>query len=233
MMDSTFKAYKVKANMANIAEEAYRVLRANIQFCGFKEKIRTVAITSCNPGEGKSTTSLNLAASMAKIGMKVLLLEADLRKPSLAKQLGAEGAIGLTTYISGAAELDDIIRETDVKNLYFVVCGPKPPNPAELLESEQFAGLLQKVRERFDIVILDTPPLGSVIDCAIVAAQVDGVLIVVEPKAVEYRNAKRVKEQLEKANARVLGVVLNKVHKRDYRNYHTYYNYESSILTGR
>jgi len=206
-------------------EEAYKVLRTNIQFCGFDKRIKTITITSCGPGEGKTTTSINLAVSFAKSGMKTLLLDTDLRKPMLAKHLGGNAQVGLTTLIAGKSELGDTINSTNIENLYYMPCGPKPPNPAELIGSDKFKGFLGEVRELFDIIILDTPPLGSVIDCAIISSLTDGTILLIESSAVEYANAQRVKEQLEKANARVLGVVLNKVTRNDYRNYNYYYYY--------
>lgn len=218
-------AYKVKDKLNAPVEEAYKVLRTNIQFCNFNKGIKTMAITSCNPGEGKTTTAINLAISMAKSGMKVLLIDADLRKPMLMKHLGGNNDVGLSNLISGYSTTEEVINSTDVDNLYFIACGPKPPNPAELIGSSRFGELLKEAERKFDMVIIDTPPLGSVIDCAIISAQTDGTLIVIESKAIDYQNAQRVKEQLERANARILGVVLNKVSKSDYKNYYSYYNY--------
>ncbi|MCX7920945.1 MAG: CpsD/CapB family tyrosine-protein kinase [Clostridia bacterium] len=216
--------YNVRESLNTPVEEAYRVLRTNIQFCGFDKKIKTLTITSCTHGEGKTTTAINLALSMAKSGMKVLLVDADLRKPMLMKHLGSNNFTGLSNLISGNSNFDEVTNATNVKNFYFIACGPKPPNPAEIIGSANFTDFLKQAEEQFDVVIIDSPPLGSVIDCAIIAAQTDGTLIVIESNAVEYRNAQRVKEQLEKANARILGVVLNKVEKSDYRNYYSNYS---------
>lgn len=222
--------YKVHDTLNTPVEEAYKVLRTNIQFCGFEKKIKTMAVTSCKPGEGKTTTSINLAISMAKSGVRTLLIDADLRKPMLAKHLGSSNTFGLTNIISGYATLDEAVNNTSVENFYFIACGPKPPNPAELIGSTRFSEFIKQVGEEFDMVIFDTPPLGSVIDCAIISRQVDGTVLVVESNSVEYWNAQRVKEQLEKVNARILGVVFNKVVKNDYRSYYGYYyyNYEKS-----
>ena len=222
-MEST--AYKVKDKLNAPVEEAYKVLRTNIQFCNFNKETKTIAITSCNPGEGKTTTAINLAISMAKSGMKVLLIDADLRKPMLMKHLGGNNDVGLSNFISGYSTAEEITNPTDVDNLYFIACGPKPPNPAELIGSSRFSDLLKEAGRKYDMIIIDTPPLGSVIDCAIISAQTDGTLIVIESKAIDLQNALRVKEQLERANARILGVVLNKVSKSDYKNYYNYYNY--------
>ncbi len=209
-------------------EEAYRVLRTNIQFYGIDKVIKTLTITSCNPGEGKTTTSINLAISLAKSGIKVLLIDADLRKPALAKHLGVINSAGISNYILGHAEFGEVINSTNIDNFYFVTCGPKPPNPTELVGSLTFTEFLKTAEEKFEMIIIDTPPLGSVIDCAVIAAQTDGVIMVIEAKNVAYQQAQRVKEQLEKVGAKILGVVLNKVKRDDYRYYYNYYNYYGS-----
>lgn len=225
----TEKTYDVQDKLNTPVEEAYRTLRTNIQFCGIDQKIKTVTLTSTNPGEGKTTTSINLAISMAKAGLRTLLVDADLRKPMVAKRLGCNNALGLTNFISGGSALDDVISNTNIPDLYFIACGPKPPNPAELLGSASFREFVNTVREMFDLVIFDTPPLGSVIDCALISVLTDGTIFVIQSKKIDFRNAQRVKEQLEKVNARVLGVVLNKVEKNDYKNYYNYYyNYYGS-----
>ena len=155
--------YKLHQDLKAPVEEAYRTLRTNIQFCSIDKKIKTIAVTSSNPGEGKTTTCINLAVSMAKAGINTLLVDTDMRKPMDAKRLGAGLNIGLTNFISGLSELDDVIGATSVPNLYFLACGPKPPNPAELMATAAFKDFVSTVRERFDMVIFDTPPLGSVI----------------------------------------------------------------------
>ncbi|MCX7842980.1 MAG: CpsD/CapB family tyrosine-protein kinase [Clostridia bacterium] len=221
------KELLTKEKLNEPAEEAYKVLRTNLQFCGYDRKIKTLTITSCTPGEGKTTTSINLAISMAKSGVKVVLVDADLRKPMLLKNLRSSNTKGLTSYISGNAELDDIINNSSIENFYFITCGPKPPNPAELLSAKRFSQLIDELETRFDFVIFDTPPLGSVIDCAIIASQTDGTIIVIKSKSVSRNNVQRVKEQLEKVNAKILGVVLNKISRGDYKNHLGYYNYYS------
>lgn len=223
------RMYKVRDNLRIPVEEAYKVLRTNIQFCGFDTNIKTLAVTSCNPGEGKTTTAINLAISMAKSGLKILLVDADLRKPMLAKHLGSLNSVGLTNVISGFAHLEDAVNATNIEGFYFISCGPKPPNPAEMIASTRFSDFLKSVKEQFDMVIIDTPPLGSVIDCAVVAAQTDGAIIVIKANSVEHWNARRVVEQLEKANAKILGVVLNRVSRNDYRSYYHNYDYYGSV----
>ncbi|HHY23402.1 MAG TPA: CpsD/CapB family tyrosine-protein kinase [Clostridiaceae bacterium] len=219
------KAHNVEGNLCTAAEEAYNVLRSNIQFCGFNKRIKSLVITSCVQGEGKTTTAFNLALSMTRIRLKVLLVDADLRKPLITKYLGNNDSPGLSNLISEQIDFKDGIYTTDVEGLSFMPAGDKPPNPAELLNSVNFDEFLLKAEEQYDIVIFDTPPLGSVIDSAIIASKADGTLLVTKPGSVDYKMGVRVKEQLEKANARILGVVLNGVKKRDYRDYCNYNYY--------
>lgn len=207
------------------AEEAYRVLRTNIQFCGVDKQLKTIAITSCNPGEGKTTTAINLSISIAKSGIKTLLIDADLRKSMINKRFGGANSSGVSSWIAGNARLDEIIQSANMENLYLIGSGPKPPNPAELLASPKFKQLVEEVSNKFDIVIIDTPPLGSIIDSALVSACADGTLLLVKAKTVDYKTVQRVKEQLEKANARIIGVVLNNIKKADYGSYRNYYKY--------
>lgn len=209
------------------AEEAYRVLRTNIQFCGYDQKIKLLSLTSCNPNEGKTTTSINLGISMAQSGMQVLYVDADLRKPAALKHLGAKNGKGLSNLLAGKAALDEVTNKTNVEGFHFISCGPKPPNPAELVSSKAFCSFLEQVKEMYDLVIVDTPPLGSVIDCAVISSKTDATLLVIQAKAVSYKQVQRVKDQLEKANTRLIGVVLTKVVKSDYKNYYNYYNYYS------
>lgn len=210
------------------ADEAYRVLRTNIQFCALDGSLKTIAVTSTHAGEGKTTTSVNLAISIAKDGKKVLYVDADMRKSIGARDIFQKVASGLSNYLSHMDHFDNIVKKTNFENLYMVSCGIRPPNPAELLGTQRFKEFLQEAGEKFDIVIVDTPPLGSVIDCAIIANHTDGVVLVVRRKTVDYHKILRVKQQLEKANARILGVVLNKIGKSDYKTYYKYYDYHSN-----
>lgn len=209
------------------ADEAYKVLRTNIQFCALDGSLKTIAVTSTHAGEGKTTTCINLAISVAKDQKKVLYVDADMRKAIKVKE-SLVATAGLSNYLSHKSHFEEIVKKTNIPNLYMVSCGIKPPNPAELLGTKAFKEFLAEAAERFDFVILDTPPLGSVIDCAIVANMTDGVLLVVKRKMVDYHQILRVKQQLEKANARILGVVLNKIGKEDYKTYYKYYNYHNN-----
>jgi len=223
----SIRNFKIFDQLNTPAEEAYRVLRTNLQFCALDKDLKTIAVTSTFAGEGKTTTSVNLAISMAKVGKKVLYVDADMRKAISAKDVFEKVAAGLSNYLSRMDDFESVVNETNIPNLYIVPCGVRPPNPAELLNTQRFKDFLQEASELFDVVILDTPPLGSVIDCAIIANHTDGVILVVKRKMADYNKILRVKQQLEKADARILGVVLNKIGKSDYKSYYKYYDYHS------
>lgn len=192
------------------SNEAYKLLRTNIQFCG--SDIKTICFTSCLPNEGKSNVSFNLAVSFAEGGKRVIFIDADLRRSVIVGRYKPDQAVmGLTHYLSGQNMLGEILYETNAPNLDIIFTGPVPPNPAELLGSDSFFDLLRFLREEYDYIIIDTPPLGSVIDSAIVAEHCDGVVFVIEANIISYKFAQRVKKQLEKGNCRILGAVLNKV----------------------
>ena len=168
--------------------EAYKSLRTNLQFCGEDKKV--IAITSCTPNEGKSSVTMNLAVSLADAGKKVLLIDADLRKSVLMGRTKVKESIkGLTHYLSKQAALIEVICATNVKNLHIVYAGPVPPNPAELLGGKHFRELLISLRKVYDYILVDTPPLGSVIDSAIIAEECDGSIMVIETGVISYRFA--------------------------------------------
>jgi capsular exopolysaccharide family len=204
------------------AEEAFKSLRTNIQFCGEDKKV--IVITSSMPSEGKSSVSLNLAVSLTEVGKRVLFIDADLRKSMLAGRLKAIGRIqGLTHFLSRQEELDKIVYETDISNLRLILAGAVPPNPAELLGGVLFDEMLAKVRQEYDYVIIDTPPLGSVIDSAVIARKCDGAILVIESDAISYRFVQSVKQQLSKSGCPILGAVLNKVDFNANVKYGKYY----------
>ena len=204
------------------ANEAYKTLRTNIQFCG--DDVKVLTFTSCTPNEGKSSVSFNLAVSFAEVGKRVILIDADLRKSVLiGRYRVGEVEYGLTHYLSGQKELKDVLLHTDIEQMDIIFSGSNVPNPAELLNHNRFSSLIAKLREEYDYVIIDTPPLGSVIDSAIVAKISDGAVIVIEANAISYRFAQNVKEQLEKSNCKILGAVVNKVPLEKSSYYGKYY----------
>lgn len=190
--------------------EAYKTLRTNLMFCG--ENIHVIAVTSCIPDAEKTEIMCNMAVNLAETGKRVLLIDADLRRSTMMeKVVSADEAPGLSHLLSGQAELDEVVLESESKNLCAIFSGSFPPNPAELLSGLRFKALVGTMRERFDYILIDTPPLGSVIDGAVVAGVCDGAVVVIRAGKVSHKFAQEVKDQLKKANCRVLGVVLNGV----------------------
>lgn len=211
--------------------EAYRILRANLQYANPDAPLRRVLVTSAVPEEGKSTTVANLGACIAQADRPVLLVDADLRKPVLHTLFRQARIPGLSSYLAGNALLDAIQLKTAVPNLSLVPSGPVPPNPAELLASRRMREFLEAAQERYDLVILDSPPVLAVSDVCAVAPLVDGVLLVVRSGGAPRAVLRRAKEQLDAVHARVVAAVLNRFDpaadgysRRYYRRYDTYYH---------
>lgn len=199
--------------------ESIKTLRTNLLFCG--TDIKAVALTSYSAAEGKSIVSLQLAAAIAQAGKRVVLLDTDLRASVMQSRLRCrEKVLGLSHYLSGMANADELLCGTDIPGLYVIFAGTRVPNPAELLGNKNFERLIPALKQAFDYVIVDAPPLGQVIDCAVMAPALDGVIMVVDVTKNSYKLERRVKAQLEKAGGKILGVVLNRV---DFRDKHSYY----------
>ena len=191
-------------------QEAYKVLRTNLQFCG--QDVRVVAITSSHENEGKTTIALHLGKSLAELDKRVLVIDADMRKSVMVGRHTTEKHVtGLSETLTGLASMEDSIYKTQYPGLHIMFAGKYPPNPVELLSSAQFDKLLEAVREYYDYVLLDMPPLGQVIDAAVVAPKVDGTMLVLDTGSVRYRQAQNVVAQLEKSGGKILGVVRNNV----------------------
>lgn len=202
-------------------QEAYKTLRTNLQFCGQNMKI--ITITSCNENEGKSTISLNIAASLAEIGKKVLFIDADMRKSMIvARNTQSRRLKGLSEVLSGQEALYNCVYACQKPNLHLLFAGKYPPNPAELLSAEAFRVLLKNSRDVYDYVIIDTPPLGRVIDAAVIAASCDGTVLVIGSRKTTSREARNVVAQLNKSGCTILGVVRNfvPVHSKHYKKYY-------------
>lgn len=215
--------YNVHEKHGSHVSEAYRVLKTNLQYYGLNNKMKKLTITSSSEGEGKTSTAINLAISFAKSGARVLVLDADLHKSMLVKKLGSNNSMGLTNFLSGNCSLEEIINPTNMNNFYFIPCGPKPPNPAELIASKLFEELLIELETQFDLIIIDAPPIGNAIDAAIIAAKSDGTLMVIKAGAVNHKTAQMVKEQIEKVGAIFLGVVLNDLKEDYYKIYSSHF----------
>lgn len=188
--------------------EAYRSLRTNLEFSSLDHKLHTLLVTSTAPDEGKSTTLANLGVINAQAGKSVVLLDCDLRRPKLHELFGLGNNTGITTALLNPDEMLPL-QVTTVPNLRIVTSGPLPPNPADLLASERMDRLLQKVARDADLVLLDAPPVIAVTDAALLAAKVDGVLLVVSAGQTKREHAQRAKDLLGKVNARLVGAVLN------------------------
>ena len=191
--------------------ESYRRLRTNLQFLELAQGRRSIVVTSSLPGEGKSTTTANLALALADAGRSVVLVDADLRRPSVARYFGLEGSVGLTTVLIGDAELDDVLQPWGDGRLQLLTSGEVPPNPSEMLGSDAMGRLLEDLSARFDVVLLDSPPLLPVTDAAVLGRSAGGVLVVASAGKVHKAQLKQALTQLETVGVRVLGVTLNRV----------------------
>jgi len=207
--------------------EAYRTLRTNVQFTCVDSDTRKIMITSPGPREGKTTTVANLAVSMAQAGKTVLIIDADLRNPTQHKLFGLDNAQGLSVALVQDKDYRQYIRETAVPCVRVLTGGPIPPNPAELIGSKRMKRLLQEVSEQYDMVLIDTPPIVAVTDAAILAQEVDGVILVLASGEVNKDFAQRAKELLDKVGAKILGAVLNKVDAKTSEYYYYYYYHGS------
>ena len=202
------KLVKSKVNFAKQTEEYYNAIRTNIQFSGAQMKV--IAISSVEAGEGKSTTSVNLAISFASVGLRTLLT--DTRNSVLSGTFKSnEPYKGLSNFLSGNADLNETICQTDISGLDVIASGPVPPNPTSLLQNDNFRHLMEVARSRYDYVIIDTPPIGLVIDAVIISHQADASLLVTAAGKIKRRFVTKAVEQLGQSGSQFLGVVLNKV----------------------
>lgn len=215
----------------NPAAEAYRVIRTGIQFAQAGKELKTLAVTSCMPNEGKSITAANLAVVLTQAGKSVLLLDCDMRNPTVHKNFGLSNKLGLSSCISMGTALSDAVQKTSIEGLYALTGGVIPPNPSELLGSEQMKNVLQRAKEQYDYVLIDTPPVMPVTDALIVGRFVDGMILVIASAEVKVEMARDVKNQLQQAGANILGVVLNKVRSEHHGygyGYYYYYGHEGA-----
>lgn len=213
--------------MTNREREIYRTLRTNIEFSGVENQV--IAVTSCTPNDGKSTVSYYLATALAESGKKTLIVDADLRRSVFKQRFQVEGQLnGLSHFLSGQMGINDVIYKSDKERLYVLPSGVFPSNPTELLGNKRMATLLNALKESFDYVIIDTPPLGSVIDAAVIAKNCDATIMVLASDVSSKAMAKKVVAQLKTANPNFLGCVINKANVKEnkyyYKRYGGYYN---------
>lgn len=203
-------------------EEAIKTLRTNIQFSS--KQVKVVLLTSCYPNEGKSDIAFSLSLEMGKAGKRVLLMDADIRKSNFIKRYSVNQTIqGLSQYLSGQVERQWITYQTNFPNVDMIFAGPLAPNPSELLSDPAFGELLEEKRKEYDYIFIDTPPIGNMIDAAVVAEKSDGAVLVIESEAVSYSVAQKSLSQLERSGCKILGAVLNKADMKKDKYYSSYY----------
>ncbi|MCG8398365.1 CpsD/CapB family tyrosine-protein kinase [Bacillus atrophaeus] len=213
-----FRKKKAKRGLAQISvlqnkslvAEQYRTIRTNIAFSSVQTNLRSILVTSSVPGEGKSFSAANLAAVFAQQEKKVLLVDADLRKPTIHETFQLENVTGLTNVLVGTCSLSETVQPTPIDNLYILTSGPMPPNPAELLSSKAMGDLILDIYDQYSLVIFDSPPLLAVADGQILANQTDGSVLVVLSGKTKIDTVQKAKDALEQSKAKLLGALLNK-----------------------
>lgn len=216
-------------NSKSPISEAYRTLRTNIQFSSVDKQIKTLMVTSSMMSEGKTTTITNLAETFAQAGNRVIVVDADLRRPRVHQVFGVSNQQGVTNVLAGQVDLKDVVKVAG-SQINVLTSGPIPPNPSELLGSAKMKDLVQLLSEHYDIVLIDAPPVNMVTDAAILSTFVDGVVLAIASGKTEIEAGKRALKSLEGVKANVLGAVMTMmpVTKRDYYSYQ-YYGYEEGI----
>ncbi|WP_010630810.1 CpsD/CapB family tyrosine-protein kinase [Sporolactobacillus vineae] len=205
--------------------EQYRTLRTNISFAKAGGGLKLIVVTSAEAGEGKSTTASNLAAVMAQQGKRVLLIDADTRKPSQHSFFSMDNREGLTNVLTGQASFTDVVRATSLNQLFLLTSGPVPPNPADLLSAAEMVTVIEQAKEHFDRVIIDSPPVLAVSDTLLLANLCDGILFVIRSELTETDKARKAIDLLSSVNGKLLGVVLNDKRVSRKSPYYAYKDY--------
>lgn len=209
---------------SSVISEQFRTIRTNINFSMIDRNLKTLSITSAGPGAGKSTISANLAVTFAQEGKRVLLVDTDLRKPTVHKTFRVPNKDGLTTLLTNReTDITDIVHPTDTENLFLITSGVIPPNPAELLGSNRMIQLMSEFEQIFDLVIFDLPPIVAVTDAQIISSKTDGTIFVINKGGADKDMVLKAKELLEKVNANVLGAIFNRVEIKEDHYYYAYY----------
>lgn len=208
---------------SSVIAEQFRTIRTNIQFSMVDKELKTLMVTSASPGAGKSTVSANLAVTIAMQGKRVLLVDADMRKPTVHKTFELTNQSGLTTLLTDKeTTIKDVAHRMPTEGLYVITSGAIPPNPSELLDSNRMTLLIKEFEEIFDLIIFDTPPVIAVTDAQVMASKVDGTLFVINKGVADKEMVKKSKELLDMVNANVIGAIFNRVDvSKD--NYYYYY----------
>lgn len=205
----------------SITAESYRSLRTNIQYSSIDKQVKTLVVTSSNAGEGKSTVSGNLAYTFFQSGKRVLIIDCDLRKPSLHRKFNVPNEVGLTDVLVGTSELNKVMKKID-DNLYLLTTGTLPPNPAEIIGSNTMENFLDECKINFDYIILDTPPILPVTDSKLLAIKADATVLVVRSEISKSKHVSQAFKELEKVNANVIGTILNDVEMHSEKLYYDY-----------
>ena len=213
--------------------EAYRGIRTSIEFSNLDKNLQVITVTSSMQNEGKSTVLANLAVSFANLDKKVLIMEGDLRNPSVHRMFNISNIKGLTDILLQNKVFADCVHCTDVKNLHVLTCGAIPPNPSEMLSSKKIRDFIKSLREYYDYIFIDAPPIGIVTDAGIISTYTDGCIFVVGAGDADIEMAKVSKERLEKVGANILGVVLNKFEASGASGYYNYYYEQETKARGR
>ena len=210
-------------NPKSRSAEAFRTLRTNIQFSSLDDELKSIVVTSSGPGEGKSTVMSNLAITMAQSGKRVILVDCDLRKPSIHKKMGVTNSIGLTNILVQNILKEDCIVESPVQNLYILTSGPVPPNPAELVGTKKMKDFIEELKKEFDMVLIDAPPVLAVTDAQILSTMADGVIFVAAYGQAQKMALADAKQMIDKVGGKVIGIVFNKVPEEVSGYYGKYY----------
>lgn len=219
----------VEALPKSVVAESYRSFRTNIQYSSFDEEYRVLVITSAEPGEGKSTTSGNLSLSMAEGEKSVILIDCDMRKPSIHKSFKLSNVKGLSDIIVGKERIEDVVVKYN-KNLTILTSGKTPPNPAEMLGSKVMSALIEELKKKYDYIILDTPPVQAVADAQILSTKADGTILVVRADRTKKDSVRNAINLIKKVNGNIIGTVLNGIEVK--KSEYNYYYGERSKRTG-
>ena len=207
----------------SITAESYRSLRTNIQYSSIDKQVKTLVVTSSNAGEGKSTVAGNLAYTFCQNGKRVLIIDCDLRKPSLHRKFNVSNEEGLTDVLVGTSKLNNVMKKID-DNLYLLTTGTLPPNPAEIIGSNTMENFLEQCKINFDYIILDTPPILPVTDSKLLAIKADATVVVVRSEISKSKHVSQAFKELEKVNANIIGTILNDVEMYSEKLYYDYSN---------
>lgn len=217
---------KKASSDALVVQNAAKTLLANIRFASVDRPVKSIVLTSSVPNEGKSTVAYNLAQAIASSGKRTLIVECDMRRRSLADMVGARARHGIYAVLSGQVELDEALVATSHRNLFFLDSEPHIPNPADILSSQRFRKLVAQMEADFDYVVIDTPPVGTFVDAAIIATLADATALVVRERFVKRAELQNAYDQLKKADANVIGVIMNMCEAESSEYYYAYYNKE-------